>query len=162
MLLIALDKRPNLLSFYNYSKRFTDDTRQEIFLGYVLHTDCLFTWYDERIHQVKVVTHAKFDKGFSDLPIDNITPNYQYILCLNGQPIPINDKAINISDLEFFIYPFTKTETADIVINPKTKNNFFSFKLIDNNFTGRNYVKEVKVTVGSSAAGVFGISQSFQ
>ena len=57
------------------SKYFKDDTRQGIFPGYVPHTDCLFTWYDEGTHQVKIATHAKFDEGFNDLPIDNLLPN---------------------------------------------------------------------------------------
>ena len=107
------------------SKRFTNDTRQGIFLGYVLHTDRLFTLYDESTHQVTVVTHAKFDERINDLPIDNLPPDCQHILCLNGQPIPIDNRALSASDPEFFIYPFAKIETANIIVNLKTKNNHF-------------------------------------
>ena len=66
------------------SKWFKDDTQQGIFLGYVPHTNRLFTWHDEGTHQVKIATHAKFDEGFNDLPIDTLLPNCQHILCLNG------------------------------------------------------------------------------
>ena len=100
------------------------------FLGYVSHMDRLFTWYDEGTHQVKVTTHAKFDKRFNNLPIDNLPPNCQHILFLNGQHIPTNDPSLNESDLEFFIYSFAKTETADIVVNPKIKDNCFGFKFM--------------------------------
>ena len=138
------------------SKRFKDDTRQGIFLGYVPHTDRLFTWYDEGTHQVKIATHAKFDEGFNDLPIDTLPPNCQHILCLNGQQIPINERLLSPLDLEFFIYPFANSETAVIDYNPKAKDNKFGFQLLDDDLTGRNYIYDIKDKVGSSAARVFG------
>ena len=105
------------------SKRFKDDIRQGIFLGYVPHTDRLFTWYDEGTHQVKIAIHAKFDEGFNDLPIDTLPPNCQHILRLNGQQIPIDKRLLSPSDLKFFIYPFANSETAIIGSNPKAKDN---------------------------------------
>ena len=105
---------------------------------------------------MKIATHAKFDEGFNDLPIDNLLPICQYILQLNEQSIPINDCSLSLSDLEFFIYPFVNTETAVIDSNPKAKDNCFIFKLLDDNLTGCNYIQDVEDTVGSSAACVFG------
>ena len=72
------------------NKRFHQETRQGIFLGYVPHTDKLFVWYDENSKRVKIATHAKFDEGFNGLPIDNLQPNCQHILCLNGECVPID------------------------------------------------------------------------
>ena len=48
-------------------------------------TDKLFVWYDENSERVKIATHAKFDNGFNDLPINNLPPNCQQILQLNGE-----------------------------------------------------------------------------
>ena len=112
-----------------HSKHFKDDTRQGIFLGYVPHTDCLFTLYHEGTHQVKIATHAKFDEGFNDLPIDTLPPNCQHILRLNGQQISINERLLSPSDLDFFIYSFANSETAVIDHNPKAKiiNSAFNF-----------------------------------
>ena len=122
------------------SKRFKDDTQQGIFLGYVPHTDRLFTWYDEGTHQVKIATHAMFDEGFNDLPINTLPPNCQHILCLNGQQIPINERLLSPSDLEFFIYPFANSETAVIDYSPKAKDNKLGFQLLDDDLTGCNYI----------------------
>lgn len=72
---------------------------------------------------MKIATHARFDEGFNDLPIDNFPLNCQHILRLNRQPIPIDDCSLGSSNLEFFIYPFAHTETADILLNPKAKDN---------------------------------------
>ena len=79
---------------------------------------------------------------------------------MNRQPILIDDRSLSFSNLDFFIYPFAHTETADIIVNPKTEDNCFGFKLLDNNLTGRNYIKEVEDTVGSSAACAFGTIHS--
>ena len=58
-------------------KHFKEDVRQGIFLGYLPHTDCLILYYDEGSCQVKIATHAKFDEGFNDLPVDNLPLNSQ-------------------------------------------------------------------------------------
>ena len=105
---------------------------------------------------MKIATHAKFDEGFNDLPIDNLPPNCQHILRLNGQQIPINDRSLSCLDLEFFVYPFANSKTVVNDYNLKAKDSCFGFELLDNDLTGCNYIHDVKDTVGSSAPHAFG------
>ena len=58
--------------------------------------------------------------------------------------------------MEFFIYPFANSETAIIDYNPKAKDNKLGFQLLDDDLTGRNYIKDIEDKVGSSAASAFG------
>lgn len=65
-------------------KPFKENTWQEIFLGYVPHTDCLILWYDEGTEQVKIAPHAKFEDRLNDLPIDNFPLKSQQVLDMNS------------------------------------------------------------------------------
>ena len=60
-------------------KQFKEDARQGIFLGSVPHTDQLILYYDEGTGQVEIATHAKFDEGFNNLPVDNLPLNCQHL-----------------------------------------------------------------------------------
>ena len=113
-----------------------------------------------RTYQVKVATHDKFDEEFKDLPIDSLSPSYEHILHLSRELIPINDRALSASDLESFVYPFARTEIANTIVNPETKNNHFGFELIGNDLNERNYVKDVDNNVVSSAGKSFGTLRS--
>ena len=144
------------------SKRFKDNNRQGIFLDYVPHTDRLFTWYDKGTHQAKIATHAKLDEGFNNLPIDNLPLNCQHIFRLNGQPISIDDCFLSLLDLEFLIYPFANTETAVIDFNPKAKDNFLGFKLLDDDLTSRNFIQDIEDNVSTSVACAFGTISNTQ
>ena len=64
-------------------KRFKEDSRKGIFLGYMPYTDRVMIFYDENSQLVKLVTHGVFDEGFNDLPIFAIPPNCQHIQRIN-------------------------------------------------------------------------------
>ena len=134
------------------NKRFHQDTCQEIFLGYAPHMDKLFVWYDENLERIEIATLAKFDEDFNDILIDNLPPNYQHILCLNGERVPIDQDELSVSDLDFFVYPFVHKEVVKLTVNPKTKDETFSFTLATNDLTGYTYIEEIVDSVSSTAA----------
>ena len=136
-------------------KHFKEDARQGIFLGYIPHTDCLILYYNEGSCQLKISTHAKFDEGFNDLPVDNLPLNSQQILCLNSTCVPADTKELDSSDLEFF-HPFSYKETAFIPVLPNTTNFLFGFDLVDCDISGHTYIKDVNNTKSSSTATSFG------
>lgn len=80
---------------------------------------------------MKYGTHAKFDKGYNNLPADNLPSNCQQNLCQNGSSMPIDNKEITTSDLELFLYPFVDKEIATIPVLPSTKDDSFGFKFQD-------------------------------
>ena len=90
-------------------KRFKNKARKGIFLGCVRSSSCVIFQFDESSKRVKFTTHAKFDKGFNDLPADNLPPNCQQILCWNGSPVLIDDTESSTDNLNFFVYPFADT-----------------------------------------------------
>ena len=134
------------------NKRFHQDSCHNIFLGYVPHTDKLFVWYGENSKCIKIATHAKFDEGFNDQPIDNLPPNCQHILRLNGERVSIDQDELTASDLDFFVYPFAHNEIVKLKVNPKTKDETFGFKLASDDLSGRTYIEEVVDSVSSTAA----------
>ena len=137
------------------NKGFHQDTRQGIFLSYVPHTDKLFVCYDKNSENIKIATHAKFDEGFNDLPINYLLPNCQHILRLNGERVAIGQDKLAASDLDFFVYPFAHKEVVQITANPKTKDETFGFNLANNDLTGCTYVQEFDDSVSSTATKAF-------
>ena len=113
-------------------------------------------YFDEGSGRVKIATHAKFDEGFNDLPVDNLPLNCQQILRLNGTRVPPDKFELHSSDLEFFVYPFSKKQTAVIPFHPSTADFSFGFDLKDCELSGRTYIKDVDDTATSSAARSFG------
>ena len=109
---------------------------------------------------MKIATHAKFDEGFNDLPVDHLPLNSQQILRLNGTRVPADAKELSSSDLEFFVYPFSDKETAIIPVLPNTSDALFGFELADCELSGQlsgcTYIKNVDDTKSSSDAQSFG------
>ena len=138
------------------SKRFKNEARKGIFLGYLDSTSRVIIFYDESSNRIKYATHAKFHEGFNDLPSDNLPPNCQQILRQNGSPLPMDNKEISTPDLKFFLYPFADKEIATIPVLPSNKDSSFGFKLQDDDLFGRSYIKEIFDNKSSSAAKVFG------
>ena len=62
------------------AKRFKDKARKGIFFGYVPHTTRNIIWYDVESQCCKIAFHYVFDKGFTDVPIESLCPNAQYLL----------------------------------------------------------------------------------
>ena len=82
--------------------------------------------------------------------------NCQQILFLNGTHVPPNKCELHSSDLEFFVYPFSKKQTAVIPVHPSTADFSFGFDLKDCELSGRTYIKDINDTATSSAAWLFG------
>ena len=64
-------------------KRFKDDVRKGIFLGYVPHTDRLIMYYDCESERVKITSHCKFDEDSNDLPIESVPLGFQQLVRAN-------------------------------------------------------------------------------
>ena len=124
-------------------KCFKKDVQQGIFLIHVLHTNHLIFYFEENSGWVKIATHAKFNNSFNYLSVDNLPLNFQQILHLNGTCIPPDNHALNLSDLEFFIYPFSDKETTIILVHPSTAYASFGFDLKDYELFGCIYIKEI-------------------
>ena len=50
------------------------------FLGCVPHTTRNFLWCDCGADRVKIATHGRFNKGHSDLPLNELPPNVHFML----------------------------------------------------------------------------------
>ena len=77
-------------------------------LRHVPHNDHLILWYNEGTHQVKIATHAKIDKGFNNLPVDNLPLNCHQILHMNGTHVTPDKDEIKASDLDFLSIHFLR------------------------------------------------------
>ena len=87
-LFLTTSKKDNFTKFQTFScrvhvrssgvrsKPFKNKARQGIFLGYVPSSSCVIIWFNESSKRVKFATHAKFDEGFNNLPVDNLPINY--------------------------------------------------------------------------------------
>ena len=69
--------------------------------------------------------------------------------------MPINQDDLLVSDLNFFVYSFAHKEFIELTVNPKTKDETFSIKLVSDDLTRHIYVEEVVDSVLSTAAKVF-------
>ena len=119
--------------------------RKGIFLGYVPHTDRLIQWYDVELERVKIATHCKFDEGYNNSPSSELPPGFQQIQRMNNDiPLPIDDKEISTSDLEFFVYPFSDSEVVTVPILPDDDIDNFGFDFCTDDLNGRVYVSGIK------------------
>ena len=125
-------------------KRFKDNARKGIFLGYVPHTDRLIVWYDVETHRVKIATHCKFDEGMNDLPSEQLPLGFQQLTRVNDDDrVPCDDKEISNSDLDFFVYPFADKEIAHIPVTSDDHHKHYGMSLADDELSGRVYVRKV-------------------
>ena len=93
------------------------------------------------------------------MPVDNLPLNSQKVICLNGTCIPTDKTELTLSDLEFFVYPFSDKETTVIPVLPNTSDTSFGFDLKDYKLSGCMYIKDVDDTMSSCAAKSFGTSK---
>ena len=115
-------------------KRFKDDVRKGIFLGYVPHTDRLILYYDCESERVKITSHCNFDEGFNDLLTELVPLGFQQLIWANrDESLPPDENDITSSDLEFFVYPFADKEIIDVPVLPNDKNDQFGLQLRNNN-----------------------------
>lgn len=106
---------------------------------------------------VKLVTHAVFDEGFNDLPIEAIPPNYQHIQRINENiRKEIDADELHSSDLHFLVYPFSDKQVATILVLSGATYSSFGFELKDDKLLGHTYISNIKDTVSSSASKSFG------
>ena len=134
------------------SAKFKNNSRKGIFLGYLPQTTKNILWYDIETDCVKIASHARFDEGMNDLPIDAIPPNIIHLQrSENGSPIPPDDSEIEDIDLNFHISPFQDIMTKEIHV--KCKSPTFGLQLDQDELNGRVFLKDV--TKKSSAATMF-------
>ena len=123
------------------AKRFKDKARKGIFLGYVTHTTRNIIWYNVESQRCKIAVHCVFDEGFTDIPIESLYPNAQYLLRIaNGNDLSeIKGSVDAVSELEFYIYPFSEKQTTVVHISP-TEDNTFGFKMETDELHKRVYI----------------------
>ena len=75
-----------------------------------------FLWCDCQTNEVKIATHDRFDKGLSDLPIEQLPPNVNCLLMQLDDQQLLEDLKTNISatDLWFHVCPFSTTFVGTI------------------------------------------------
>ena len=54
-------------------------SRKGVFLGYMPGTTQNIIWLDDETKRIKYATHARFDEGMNDVPINKIPPNVQLL-----------------------------------------------------------------------------------
>ena len=126
-------------------KRFKDNVRKGIFLGYVPHTDRLIMYYDCESERVKITSYCKFDEGFNDLPIESVPLGFQQLVRANrDEPISSDDVDISSSDLDFFVYPFADKQIINVPIQSNNKDKQFGLQLQDDDLYDPVYIEEIK------------------
>ena len=116
-----------------------------VFLGYIPFTDKLIQWYDEKTGKVKITTHATFDEGFSDLPLEDLPLGASQVVRLNhGMRTDPDPAPISCKDLDFFVYPFAEPKVISIPIPSDTKDPTFGLTLVDDSYLHRTFVSKVK------------------
>ena len=116
-----------------------------VFLGYIPFTDKLIQWYDEKTGKVKITTHATFDEGFSDLPLEDLPLGASQVVRLNhGMRTDPDPAPISCKDLDFFVCPFAEPKVISIPIPSDTKDPTFGLTLVDDSYLHRTFVSKVK------------------
>ena len=131
--------------------KFKSNARKGIFLGYMPHTLRNFLWYDVLTDRVKLATHARFDEGFNDLPVDALPPNVQYILRSEGgerSQLPIDSSTLNVQQLRFETYPFSTTFVG--TIPHPCDHQHCGLQLADDSLLHRSYVTSVAPSSSAS------------
>ena len=114
-------------------------------------------FYDEGSNQVKIVTHATFDRILNYLPIDALPPMCQQFQHLNNNQRPPPDATeLNHINVNFFVYPFAIKKVATILGLPNNKNPTFGFDLKNNKLYGHTCIWDVEDIISSSDTNSFG------
>ena len=114
------------------SAKLIPNSRKGIFLGFVPYTTRNILWYDVNTSRVKIATHARFDEGMNDLPVDAIPPNVQHLQRTeDGLPFQPDDKSIGAGDFCFHITPFAKLLHKSLVPSKTSSDPSYGFALSD-------------------------------
>ena len=112
------------------NKRFKDDARKGVFLGYVPHTYRLILYDDCKSERVKITSCYKFGEGFIDLPIESVPLGFQQLIWEHcDEKLLIDSSDIISSDLDFFVYAFAAKEITKGPVLPQETDDHFGFKL---------------------------------
>ena len=124
------------------SAKFRTRTKSGIFLGYLPDTTKNILWYDEDTGKVKVATHARFDEGMNDLPIDQIPPNVQLLQRSEyGKRLPAEEDEVDIPEFSLFHSPFSKTIKK--TLRNKCDDKTYGINVASDQVNNRAFVHEI-------------------
>ena len=90
---------------------------------------------------VKIAPHCKFDEDFNDLSIESVPIGFQQLIWINqNQRLPEDATETDTTDLDFFVYPFSKKETIKVPVIVNDWDKQFGLKLWNDDFMGCTYI----------------------
>ena len=72
--------------------RVEKNAKKGIFLGFAPRTTRNILWYNPLTSKVSISKHARFDEGFSDLPLELLPPNAIHLNKAGGAPYPAEEQ----------------------------------------------------------------------
>mmetsp|Transcript_17708 Transcript_17708/g.26862 ORF Transcript_17708/g.26862 Transcript_17708/m.26862 type:complete len:200 (-) Transcript_17708:2195-2794(-) len=123
--------------------KFRINSRKGVFLGFLRNTTKNILWYDAETSKTKIATHARFEEGMNDLPIDCIPPNVVHLQQMQlGESIP-EEAEIDIPVFNCCLDPFPVTLNKKIIVR-KERHDHLGIVVAEDELNSRAYVKEMK------------------
>ena len=82
-------------------------------------------WYDVDTHKFKIATHAWFDEGFNDLPMDQVPLNGQHLMRTDEETSFPAETSIH------FVTPFQDLQLVKLSFTAKDDDPEFGFRFAD-------------------------------
>ena len=121
------------------------NSQKGIFLGYVPYTTRTILLYDVATHKVKIATHAKFDEGFNDFPMDQVPSNGQHLMRTDeGTPFPAETRELSSSDFGHFVTPIKDLQLVKLSFTACDKDDEFGFRFADDPVLSKPYITNIK------------------
>ena len=96
-------------------------------------------------HKVKIATHARFDEGLNDLPVDQIPPNGAYLMQTDdGKPLPADTNELCSSDFGHFITPFQDLHSVTLSVTARDTDILFGLRIADDVVLSKPYISNIK------------------
>ena len=101
-------------------------------------------WYEVVTNNVKLASHACFDEGMNDLPIDAILPNVQHLQRVDdGLPFDMDPSETITEDFKFFIHLFADL-TVKTMLTDSTDDPTYELALQNCGLLHRAYVSDIQ------------------
>lgn len=88
--------------------------KEGIFLGFSPRTTRNILWYNPLRSKVSIAKHARFDEGFSNVPLEILPLNVIHLNKAGKKPYPADQKETSPEEFQFFLHPFAEHIKATI------------------------------------------------
>ena len=127
------------------STRTATEPHQGLSIDFAFSGQRNIIWYDVETHKVKIATHARFDEGFNDLPMDTIPPNGQHLIRTDdGNPFPAETRQLSLSNFGHFVTPFQDLQLVKLSFTAKDKDDAFGLRFADDPVLSKPYIANIK------------------